>query len=576
MAKIRYLIPVKKDEFKKILRGALLSTSPELYSTYSILAALTGGVSGFVIYSSGILEMRYGEIFFCLILSLLSYLLFISYPFFKMKSRKTKIDLKLPHAITYMQSLSNSMPLFEVFKSIFQENDLYGEVSEEFGFIVRDIELFGENIINAMRNLADSTPSENLKELLEGLIIVFESGGDLQSYFSTKADHFREKAKKQLEIHLKTLEILAEVFVVVFVAMPIFLIIMVSTMELLGKAVSYEFFIYLYLFIPLGSVFLIYVIDLMNIKEDLNLTKVERRKLYYPQSIILNKSSDFKKVEKRKIEILLPIKAVKTNYYNGVYFSILAFITFAGFWNLNKMHMKFYESFASLSIISFCIPLLLAFEYRAKYVRKVEKEIPELLRYILNLKDVGLTLHGVIGTIKDSKIGVLSREMRMTDTDLRFGATIADALVEFINRIGTSSIRRVISLIVKASFVTENLRDILLISIEDFEYGLKMKSDRFSTGFAYLVIVYVSFFTFLYTAYIMHSSFLTGLAELNVPIDLKSDLALMYRTSLILALFSGIIAGQMEKGHILNGLKHICVFMFASLVLFEYVLGGSL
>jgi flagellar protein FlaJ len=555
---ILYLL-LKKEEFRKILRGAMLRVSPEIYSICSVLFALTGLLFALIIYSfvSNVILFT---------LPLLFYLFSITYPFIRLKSRKAKIDLKLPHAIVYMQSLSKSMPLFEIFKSIFLEKELYGEVSEEFGFIVRDVELFGENLLNAIKNLADSTPSENLKELLEGLILVFETG-NFQEYFSTKSSHFRNKAKKQLEIHLKTLEILAEVFVVVFVAMPVFLIVMVSTMGLMGKAVSYEYFIYLYVFIPVGSMLLIYVIDLMNVKEDLSVTKLERKKLFYPVSIISG-SGEFKKVEKREIKeiISFPFKAVK-----NIYFSFLAFAIFALFWNFNRLQMKFPESFVSLSIIFSCIPLLLAFEYRARYVRKVEKEIPELLREILNLKDVGLTLQGVINMLKESKIGVLSRELKMVSADIHFGATVIDALVEFINRTGVSSIRRAISLIVKASTTTENLRDILLTSIEDFEYELRMKSDRFTAGFAYLVVVYVSFFTFLYTAYVMHSSFLAAL-----PTEVNLDLSLIYRTSLILALFSGIIAGQMEKGSILNGLKHICIFVSASFILFEYVMGGSL
>ena len=574
-----YLLPINREKFKRILRGALLTTPPNLFSVYSILVALSGGVVGLIVYSLFLPKMKYGEVFFSLSFFLIFYLTSILYPMIKMRTRKTKIDLKLPHAITYMQSLCNSMPLYEVFKSIFQEKDLYGEVSEEFGFIVRDVELFGENLINAMVNLMNTTPSENLKELLEGLIVVFESGGDLQNYFATKSYHYRERAKKQLEIHLKTLEILSEVFVVVFVAMPIFLIVMISTMSLLGKSIGYELFVYLYFFIPVGSMLLIYVIDLMNIKEDLSLTRVERKKLYYPPSIISEKSAEIpKKVEKRSFKdfIYLPFKAVKMDYYNSIYFSVIVTSVLSLFFYFNKTLFRFVESFVSLATISFCIPLLIAFEYRARFVRNVEKEIPELLRQMLNLKDIGLTLQSVINIIKDSKIGVLSRELKMVDADIGWGATIIDALVEFINRVGISSVRRVISLIVKASNVTENVRDILLISIEDFEYELKMKSDRFTTGFAYLVIIYVSFFTFLYIAYSMQSSFLAGLTKLNVPINLSGSLSLMYRISLILALFSGILAGQMEKGHILNGLKHVCVFMLSSFILFEVILGGGL
>ncbi len=195
---------------------------------------------------------------------------------------------------------------------------------------------------------------------------------------------------------------------------------------------------------------------------------------------------------------------------------------------------------------------------------------------MLSLKDVGMTLQGVIDVIKDSKIGVLKRELKMLDADIEWGATIVEALMEFINRVGVSSIRRVISLIIEASQVTEELRDVLLISIEDFEHELKLKSDRFVTGFAYLVVIYVSFFTFLYVGFSLHSSFLATFSKFSVPLNLHSSSEMMYRISIMLAVFSGVLAGQLEKGHVLSGLKHICIFMVSAVILFELVIGGGL
>jgi len=50
---------------------------------------------------------------------------------------------------------------------------------------------------------------------------------------------------------------------------------------------------------------------------------------------------------------------------------------------------------------------------------------------------------------------------------------------------------------------------------------------------------------------------------------------MMYRISIMLAVFSGILAGQLEKGHVLSGLKHVCIFMVSTIILFEAVIGGG-
>ncbi len=567
-----YILPVSREEMKKILRGAMLSYSPEEYSKYVLLCSAAFAAAGYILHFFTPLQ----PVILTLSFFALGYVFSLMYPFSKMRGRKTQIDLKLPHALTYMQSMSESMPLYEIVKKVVMERELYGEVSEEFSFVVRDVELLGMSVVEAMSRLALETPSENLKELLEGLVITFETGGNLREFFSSKSMQFRERANNRMEIHLKTLEILAEVFVVVFVALPIFLIIMISSMSMVGKSAGPEMYYTMYVFLPVGAVSLIYIIDLMNIKEDLSLTRIERRRSYYSPDLLLRNTKIKEIKEERRLSDLLvaPFSAVKQNYYNSLYFSAIASVL--TLLMVRKLRFVFPETIVALTITAFCIPLLFAFEYRAWYVRRVEKEIPDLLRQMLSLKDVGMTLQGVIDVIKDSKIGVLKRELKMLDADIEWGATIVEALMEFINRVGVSSIRRVISLIIEASQVTEELRDVLLISIEDFEHGLKLKSDRFVTGFAYLVVIYVSFFTFLYVGFSLHSSFLATFSKFSVPLNLHSSSEMMYRISIMLAVFSGVLAGQLEKGHVLSGLKHVCIFMVSAAILFELVIGGGL
>ena len=566
-----YLFPVKKDDFKRILRGAMLNYTPESYSVITLLGSFAALIAGYVITL-----MPKFRFMFPLLLAyffLIAYAFFTFYPLIRMKSRKTKIDLKLPHAITYMQAFCDVLPLYEIFKMVYREREIYGEVSEEFGFIVRDVELFGDDVVSAMRNLANSTPSENLKEFLEGLIMAFESGGSLKGYMLTKVDHFRERAKRQSELNLKTLEILAEVFVVLFVALPIFLIVMIFAMQITGRVVGYEYYLYLYVFLPIGSILLIFVIDTVNVKEDLSITKIVRRRRYYSPSIISDRKQDVQVNERKRIgDIISSIfAAVKKNYYNSLYFSGLVIAPFLMLYHKDFIELKFFESFLALLIVLSCMPLLIAFEYRARLVRNVEKDIPNLLREILNLKDVGVSLHEIVRIVKNSKIGVLSRELRLAHAEMEWGETVVDALVEVVNRVGTASIRRVISLLINAAQATENLREVLITTIEDFEFGLKLKTERFVSGFSYLFIVYLSFYIFLYTIYSLNTSFLASFAQFGVSVY---GLDLMYRISIMLAIFSGIIAGQMEKGNVLHGLKHVCIFVVSSLILFEFVLGG--
>ena len=98
-----------------------------------------------------------------------------------------------------MEALSTNVTLYSLFKSVFEAEDLYGEVSRECGMIVRDVEIFGEDLLTAMRNLQNITPSENFADLLNDLALVFRTGGNLKEFFDSRSDSYRELARQELE-----------------------------------------------------------------------------------------------------------------------------------------------------------------------------------------------------------------------------------------------------------------------------------------------------------------------------------------------------------------------------------------
>ena len=121
-------------------------------------------------------------------------------------------------------------------------------------------------------------------------------------------------------------------------------------------------------------------------------------------------------------------------------------------------------------------------------MNSVESHTPEFLRQLVDMKDVGVTLQTAIGLISNSKLGVLSQELVMTSEDIRRGATTINALVRMEERIGLVSVKRAMSLLVKASEVTDYIKDVLIIAINDFEHYLKLKKDRFNIAITYVMI----------------------------------------------------------------------------------------
>jgi flagellar protein FlaJ len=515
------------------------------------------------------------------------YLFQVFYPVMLAHGRKTKIDLDLPYAVSYMQALSTTMSPFEVIRRVYDEKAMFSEVSLEFGQVVRDVELFGDDLITALKNLQKTTPSQTFRDFINDLGVVYESGGDITSYLASKTEFFHEQARRELDMLLKTIEIMAEVYVSAFVAGPIALIIMIVAQGMTNQSSMDWLLPFMYICLPLGAIIMIWMLSMMMPPENLEITKREVADLNYSSAISVHdnpyeedknfyKYLETKKNEHRIFNMLRhPFRTYITNYdysliAGGLCAAVLSFVLFTGGMG-NFFEKNSFEAGICVIIIAFMIPISLAYEGRKWYVNNVEANMPEFLRELSDLIEIGLTLPDAIHRISNAKLGVLSSELSIVSRDVGTGTYISSALVRMEERIGLVSVKRAISLLVKASEITSNLRDIFLIAITDFEHYLKLKSDRVNTAIVYVMIIYLSFGIYLYTAYQLNGPFLASFASYNVNFNTGQNITDMFRIGIILGLFSGIMAGQFSSNSVLAGFKHSAIMLAASIAVFVFL-----
>ena len=511
---------------------------------------------------------------------------FYYYPALEASGRKNKIEQDLPYAITYMQALSSTVTLYTIFRNVYDAADLYGEVSRECGLIVRDVELFGEDLLTAIENTIKVTPSENFRELLNDLALVYRSGGNLTSFFNAKAESYRELSRQQMESLLQFLEMIAEIYVTAFVAGPIAIIIMLVAQNLSGSNSIGNLMPLLYIGLPLGAIALIGVLYILLPPDNLGISRREIRDNEFGAGLLAENTETapdaefLKQVNARKKVLRLvniirhPIKFFISDYTVPAVFSAILAVGVLLLW-LNGTVAAFFpeytvEVFVCLLLIAAMIPLMAAYEIRRHYVNNVEKQMPEFLREIADMRDIGMTLQSSIAMISGSKTGILSSEVKVVARELEHGAHLSNALVRMEERIGLVSVKRAISLLVKASEVTDYIREILTIAIADLEHYVKMKSKRFNVSFVYLAIIYLSFGIYLFCAYQMNVAFIASFEGMGVTFDLSQNKGDMFHIGMILAFFSGIMAGQLSGNSILCGLKHSIIMLAATIVVFIF------
>ena len=140
------------------------------------------------------------------------FMLFVNSPKYLVHARAKKIDESLPFATIYMATLAGSqLPLTKQF-SIFSKFSEYKEVNEEINEINRDVEFFGLDINTALERAVERTPSNNLKEILWGILSNARSGGNLEIFLNEKAKTFLNENRRKIYEFSHQLTIYIEIY----------------------------------------------------------------------------------------------------------------------------------------------------------------------------------------------------------------------------------------------------------------------------------------------------------------------------------------------------------------------------
>ena len=150
------------------------------------------------------------------------------------KTRGRNIDRRISPAMSFVSAMASAdVNVDQIFKELGRQK-IYGEVAEEAAWITRDTELLGVDILTAIRNGAQRSPSKRWQDFLQGVVTTATSGGQLKPYFLLKAQQYESENKLAQLQRVETMGLLAETFVTVVVAFPLFLVIIIAIFAIIG------------------------------------------------------------------------------------------------------------------------------------------------------------------------------------------------------------------------------------------------------------------------------------------------------------------------------------------------------
>ena len=133
----------------------------------------------------------------------------------------------------------------------------------------RVVEVFGQDLLSSILENTQFTPNEKLKETLNGYVATIRTGGNPTEYLRVTTENVMKEKMVKLDLMLESLSALAEIYIMVLVAMPLLFVVMFATLGMLGGGGTMNpvliLYILLYLGIPILATILIIVISTMTV-----------------------------------------------------------------------------------------------------------------------------------------------------------------------------------------------------------------------------------------------------------------------------------------------------------------------
>lgn len=542
---------------------------------------------------------------------ILVFSLMIYYPGIEKSSRESSIEKNLPYGITFMYALDKGgLNLVEMFEELAKSEESYGELAVEMQSLINNMEYFGQDHQNALRDLAEETPSDQLREFLQDLVSRLESGAGTTEFLNSKSKESLDKAKENQENFLETLELLSEFYVTIFVATPIFVIVILMAMAMIGAGNIIHIFLVIYGLIPVLSIgFLVLVLtitednsvgalQLEEEREKLDYTKAKEEyseEKYQKEIKNMKESGPIEKILTKPKQTVKEEPILATIYTTPIALAyiLLSILLFAN--PLNILENPITITGIYLVIPAFIIfgPVSIVYEIESRKQNKMIKRLPGILASISKATKVGMNLPQSIHNVEKDTKGRLGEELGKIHNDITINQDVKNALIRFSNRVKNPQISRTIKLIVKANETTGDIGDILEIAGKDIQKRNKLEQQRISTMNSYIAVIVMAFLIYIGIILMLDITFLDAIEEMaqefeadeediDTPDAGQGEAAqaaqggvgvspdqlpvghmkmAFFHSTIIQAITTGLITGYLRTNNLYSGIKIVLFFL---------------
>ncbi len=247
--------------------------------------------------------------------------------------------------------------------------------------------------------------------------------------------------------------------------------------------------------------------------------------------------------------------------------------------------------FLVLGLLALLGPYGFATALRLRRVEQLERRLPDFLRDVAESGRFGRTLPEAITVAAAGRYGPLTPEVQKMAAQIAWGIPVSTALERFALRVPTPLVRKAVAILIRSHAAGGNYGDVLTRVAHDTRTEQLAGERRRVTMLTYVAVVYIAFFVFLITIYVLAAVFLPQMLTNNpaassaiydgfgIAAPLVATLSVALLVAVIVhAVGDGMVAGILYRGHLVDGLPHVTILLAIGWIVMRFVVpivGGT-
>lgn len=253
-----------------------------------------------------------------------------------------------------------------------------------------------------------------------------------------------------------------------------------------------------------------------------------------------------------------------------------------------------YLAWIMLGIMFIIGPISIYESQRISKAQKIEERLADFLRDLGESTHAGLTLAKAVKVASKGEYGELTPEIQKMAVQISWGLPATEALTLFADRLKTPLVKRSVLLVNEANEAGGDVASVLSAASSDTREIQLLQHERSTQMTMYVATIMVAFVVFLVVILIVYNTFVPqmkemqqnlreaseegenvggGVSAFNVENVNFAEITFVYVLSaLIQGIGDGLVAGLMQTGKILNGLKYSFIMVLIVFVIYVFAM----